>query len=63
MSRAVSRAVTAVAPHAAVGFSVGLGLGLHEETVDGLLFAALAVVLLVLLQAIGWVWPLAFPRS
>lgn len=59
----MSRLVEQHTPHAAVGFSVGLGLGLHEETVDGLLFAALAVVLLVLLQAIGWVWPLAFPRS
>ena len=59
----MSRAVEQVVPHAAAGFSVGLGLGLYEETADGLLFAALVMALLVALQVVGWAWPLAFPRS
>ena len=59
----MSRAVKQIVPHTAAGFSVGLGLGLYEETADGLLFAALVMALLVALQVVGWAWPLAFPRS
>ena len=50
-------------PHVVAGFAVGFGLGLYGEVVDGLLFAALAVALLIGLQVICLVWPLAFPRS
>lgn len=50
-------------PHVVAGFAVGFGLGLYGEVADGLLFAALMVALLIALQVLCLVWPLAFPRS
>ena len=52
-----------VTPHVVAGFAVGLGLGLYGEVADGLLFAVLMVALLIALQVLCLVWPLAFPRS
>ncbi len=44
-------------PHVVAGFAVGFGLGLYGEVVGGLLFAALAVALLIGLQVLCLVWP------
>ena len=52
-----------VTPHVVAGFAVGFGLGLYGEVADGLLFAVLMVALLIALQVLCLVWPLAFPRS
>lgn len=52
-----------VTPDMIAGFAVGFGLGLYGEVVAGLLFAALLVTLLIALQVLCWIWPLAFPRS
>ena len=52
-----------VAPHMAVGFAIGLGLGLYDTIADGLLFTTWMVALLVALHVLAWVWPLAFPSS
>lgn len=61
MTRVVRVWAEHAAPHLAVGFAIGMGLGLYDTVAGGFLFAALVVLLLASLHCLAWVWPLAFP--